>query len=178
MGRDDSWPATVPSVVLSLWYSLSEKATQKHPKWQNHTSYCESDGRFWIGKPGYQFEFPSNHMSMLLNFGDICVWWTDRWMDNADHYYGWSPHCGGLVHKGWLWLGAETYILICMDCKLTDFLYILFLAVVKQKVSSYILVWQVDVSLCGRYYSRFSCSTSKNSWFKDQLQSKTLSTFL
>jgi len=35
MGRDDSWLATVPSAVLSLQYSLSEKATQKDPKWRN-----------------------------------------------------------------------------------------------------------------------------------------------
>jgi len=50
MGRDDSWPATVPSVVPSLRYSLSQKATWKHPKWQNCTSDHESDSRFWIGK--------------------------------------------------------------------------------------------------------------------------------
>jgi len=39
MGRDDSWPASVPSVVPSLGYTLSEKAIQiKHPKWRNRTS--------------------------------------------------------------------------------------------------------------------------------------------
>jgi len=46
MGRDDSWPATVLTVVLTLWYSLSDKATQKHPKWRNRTSDRESDDRF------------------------------------------------------------------------------------------------------------------------------------
>jgi len=34
MGCDDSWPATMSSVVLSLRYSLIEKATWKQPKWQ------------------------------------------------------------------------------------------------------------------------------------------------
>jgi len=38
MGRDDSWPNTVPSVVPSLRYSLSKKATRKCPKWGNRTS--------------------------------------------------------------------------------------------------------------------------------------------
>jgi len=78
MGRDDSWPATVPSVVLSLRYGLSEKAIGKHPKWRNHTTDRESDGRFWIEKPGYQFELPSNHTSISFSFGDIRVWQTDR----------------------------------------------------------------------------------------------------
>jgi len=27
LGHDDSWPATIPSVMLSLWYSLSETTT-------------------------------------------------------------------------------------------------------------------------------------------------------
>jgi len=71
MGRDDSWPAMVPSVVPSLRYSLSEKATQKHPKWRNRISYRESHKRFWIGKPGSLFEFPSNHTFISLSFGDI-----------------------------------------------------------------------------------------------------------
>jgi len=46
MGRNDSWPATVASVVPSLRYSLSEKVTHKHPKWWNRTSDRESNGRF------------------------------------------------------------------------------------------------------------------------------------
>jgi len=32
MGRDDSWPATVPSVVPSLRYSLSEKSDPETPR--------------------------------------------------------------------------------------------------------------------------------------------------
>jgi len=57
MGRDDSWPASVHSLVPSLLNSLSEKATGKHPEWWNCTSDHESDGRFWLGKPGFLFEF-------------------------------------------------------------------------------------------------------------------------
>jgi len=53
-------------------------ATQKHPKWQNCTSDRESDGRFWIGRPGFVFEFPSNYMSISLSLGDIRVRQTDR----------------------------------------------------------------------------------------------------
>jgi len=99
MGRDDSWPATVPSVVLSLRCSLLEKASRKYPEWRNRTSNCESDGRFWIGKPRFQFEFPSNHMSISLSFGDICAWQRDRETDNADQYYSWPPHCGRTANK-------------------------------------------------------------------------------
>jgi len=53
---DDSWPATVHSVVPSLLIililiiyrpiGLLEKATQKQPKWQNRAFDRESDGRF------------------------------------------------------------------------------------------------------------------------------------
>jgi len=46
MGRDDSWSATVPSVVPFLRPSLSEKATREQPKWQNRTSDRESADRF------------------------------------------------------------------------------------------------------------------------------------
>jgi len=74
MGRDDSSPATVPSVVatgdcshgsihyvhkanrpISVW--MGEVSTWKHPKWQNRTSDRRSDGRFWIGKPGFLFPY-------------------------------------------------------------------------------------------------------------------------
>jgi len=114
MGRDDSWPTTVlivgpsgdcspwsihqPSRPISVW--MGEVSTRKHPEWQNRTSDRESDGRFWIGKPGFLFEFPSNQMSISLSFGnirsfgDIRLWQTDRRTDNVDHYYSWPPHCG------------------------------------------------------------------------------------
>jgi len=57
MGRDDSWSATMPSVVFSLRYSLSDKAIQKHPKWRNLTSDFESNGKFWIVKPQFLLSF-------------------------------------------------------------------------------------------------------------------------
>jgi len=65
--------------------------TRKHPKWWKRTSDRESGGRFWIAKPGFLFEFLSNHISISLSFGDIRVWQTDRRTDNVDHYYSW-PH--------------------------------------------------------------------------------------
>jgi len=74
------WQPQKQGIVRYLWrhfYSLSEKATQKHPKWQNRTSDREPDGRFWIGKPRFLFEFPSNHMSISLSSGDIRMWLTD-----------------------------------------------------------------------------------------------------
>jgi len=74
---------------------MGEVPTRKHTKWRNLTSDRESDGRFWIGKPGFLFEFPSNYMSVSLNLGDIRVWQTD----NADHCYSWPPHCGGPANK-------------------------------------------------------------------------------
>jgi len=42
------------------------------------TSDRKSDGRFWIWKPGFLFEFSSSHMFISLSFGDIRVWQTDR----------------------------------------------------------------------------------------------------
>jgi len=100
MERDDSWPATVPSVVLSLRYSLSKKMTWKHLKWGNGTSDRESDGIFWTGKPGFLFEFPSNHMSISLSIRDTQTdRQTDGRTDNADHHYSRPPHCGGPANK-------------------------------------------------------------------------------
>jgi len=72
MGCGDSWPTIVPSVV----------PTGDCSHWS-----IQSDGRFWIGKPSFLLEIPSNHTSILQSFGDICMWQTDRQMDNADHYY-------------------------------------------------------------------------------------------
>jgi len=74
MEHDNSWPTTVPSVVLSL----PEKATQKHPKWRNCTYNRKTDGRFWIRKSRFLFKFPSNHMSILLSFRHTRTWQTDR----------------------------------------------------------------------------------------------------
>jgi len=48
-----------------------------HPKWWNCTSDRESDGRNSIEKPGFLFEFPSNHTSVSLSFGDNSMWQTD-----------------------------------------------------------------------------------------------------
>jgi len=79
--------------------------TRKYPNWRNRTSDLESDRRFWMGfwieKPGFLFEFPCNHVSISLSFGDIRVWQTngDRQTDNTDHYYSWLPHCGGPANK-------------------------------------------------------------------------------
>jgi len=71
MGRDDSWPAMVPSVVptgdcfhWSIHYihkanrpisiRMGEVPTRKEtPEWQNHTSDRESDGRSWTVKSGF-----------------------------------------------------------------------------------------------------------------------------
>jgi len=47
------------------------------PKWRSRTSDCKSDSRFWIGKPGFLLEFPSNHTSISLSFKDIRMWQTD-----------------------------------------------------------------------------------------------------
>jgi len=41
-------------------------------------------------KPGFQFEFSSNHVSISL--WDICL--SQAETDNVDHYYSWPPHCG------------------------------------------------------------------------------------
>jgi len=41
----------------------------------------KSNGRFWIGKPGFLFEFSSNQTSILLSYEDICMWQTDGRMN-------------------------------------------------------------------------------------------------
>jgi len=102
MRRDDSWPATVPSVMptgdcshwsihyihkanrlISVW--MGKVPTRKHPGWRNRIEDRESDGRFWIGNPGFLFEFIS------LSFEDKPIRVSNRLTDNADHYYSW-PH--------------------------------------------------------------------------------------
>jgi len=60
---------------------MGEVPTRKHPKWRNRTSDRESDGRFWIWKPSFLFEFPSNHTSISLSFRDIHVWQSVRQTD-------------------------------------------------------------------------------------------------
>jgi len=79
--------STMPTVVPSLQYGLSDRVTRKHPKWRNQISDHKSDGRFWIGTPEFPFEYPSNHTSISFSFGDVCMWRTDGQTDNADHYY-------------------------------------------------------------------------------------------
>jgi len=61
MERDNSWPATVPSVVPSLRYSLSEKVTKNT---QNGATVLPIANLM-------AFEVPSNHASISLSFGDI-----------------------------------------------------------------------------------------------------------
>jgi len=116
MGRDDSWHAMEPSVVptgdcshwsihyihqpnrpISDWNG--EMPTRKHQKPRNRTSDRESDGRFWIGKPGLIFKFPSNHMSISLSFRDIRMWQTDRWTMQTITIAG-PPHCDRPANKG------------------------------------------------------------------------------
>jgi len=67
-----------PYEILTKWYTdrcpgaveMGEVQTRKHSKWRHRTSNSESDGTFWIGKPGFLFQFPSNHTSISLSFGD------------------------------------------------------------------------------------------------------------
>jgi len=89
---------------------MGEVPTQKHPKWWNCTSDGKSDGRFWIGKPGFLFEFPSNHTSISRSFGDMRKWRTDRQTDSADHYYSWPPHCDGPGNKVSLADACDTWL--------------------------------------------------------------------
>jgi len=78
MGRDDSWPATVPSVVptgdCSQWsihkanrpisLRMAKVPTRKHPEWRNRTSGRKSDGTFWIL---VKFSFYLNYATILVN---------------------------------------------------------------------------------------------------------------
>jgi len=90
------WDATIAGPQRLRDNACPKVSTKKCPKWRNRTSDRESGGRFWIGKPGFLFEFPTNHMSVSLSFRDICVWDTDWRTDNADHYYSCPPHCGAM----------------------------------------------------------------------------------
>jgi len=60
---------------------MGEVPTRKHPTWRNRTSDRESDGRFWIEKSEFLFEFPCNHTSISPIFGDKRVCQTDRQTD-------------------------------------------------------------------------------------------------
>jgi len=87
------WDVTIAGLsqcpVRCCLYGTYDPETPKMAESYFWSSGRESDGRFWIGKPGFLFEFPSNHRSISLSFKDIRVWRAD----NADHYYSWSPHC-------------------------------------------------------------------------------------
>jgi len=52
----------VDSLIASL---ILCTPTRKHSKWRSRTSDRESDSRFWIGKPGFLFVFPSNRTHQL-----------------------------------------------------------------------------------------------------------------
>jgi len=80
------WDVMIPGLPqCPVWCRLYSTVYQRkwpgHPKLQNRTSDPESNGRLWIGKPRFLFEFPSNHMSISLSFEDIRMWQTDRWTD-------------------------------------------------------------------------------------------------
>jgi len=90
VSADPFTTVTMPtSPFLSEWAKCQHG---NHPKWRNRTSDHESDGRLWIGKPGFLFEFPSNHMSISLHV--TCDRQTDWQIENVNHYYSWPPHCG------------------------------------------------------------------------------------
>jgi len=68
-----SYAPTMMNKQGIICHGTWRQPTQKHPKWWNRTSGCESDGRFWIGKPG----FLATIGLPRLVFGDIRVWQTD-----------------------------------------------------------------------------------------------------
>jgi len=95
IGRGDSWRANVPSVVPSLRYSLSEKATEKtrkHPKWQKRISDHESDADSESGSP---YSYSSFLVTIRLSRRVSEIFACDRRANNTDHHYRWPPHCGG-----------------------------------------------------------------------------------
>jgi len=114
MGRDDSWPATVPSVVptgdcshWSIHYIhsptgpfLSKRATCRPGNTQNGGAVL------LIGnmKSGFLFKFSGNHMFIFLSFGDIRVWQRD----NVDHC---TCHtCGSVMHFWFLVILKSRYV--------------------------------------------------------------------
>jgi len=70
--------------------SMGEVQTWKRPEWRNRTSDCESDDRFWIGKPGFLSKFTRNHRSISFGVGDIRVWHTHRRTDRRTDR--WTTH--------------------------------------------------------------------------------------
>jgi len=92
MGRDDSWPAMVPGVVASLRYSLSEKATQKYPKWRTVFLIANLMVDSELGSLASYLSFlVTIRLSRLV----LEILACDGRTDNKDHYYSWPPHCGG-----------------------------------------------------------------------------------
>jgi len=108
MGRDDSWHATVPSVVpigdcshwsihyihlanrpISVW--MGEVPTQKHSKRQTVLPIANLMADSESGNPSSYLRFiVTVGLSHLVSEIFVC----DRQTDNADHYYSWPPHCG------------------------------------------------------------------------------------
>jgi len=98
MGRDDSWPATVPSVVptadCSHWsihyihkanqpnFCLNwQSANPENPKWRNRTSGREFDGRFWISPVSCSRFLVTICLSRLVSEIFACDRQTDRQTD-------------------------------------------------------------------------------------------------
>jgi len=106
---------------------MGKVPTWKNPKWRNRTSDRESNSRFWIGKPSFLFEFPSNHMSISLSFGYIHIWQTDGWTDNADHCHSWPPGCSGPANKFIAAAKVRTYALVSSPQILLTFFLIFFI---------------------------------------------------
>jgi len=122
MGRDDSWPATVPSVVptgvtvptdLFITFTrptgpfLSEWAKCQPRNTQNGLTVLPIANLMAESESGSPVSYSSFlvNMFMSLSFADICVWQTDRRtdgrMDNVDHYYSWPPHCHEPANRSW-----------------------------------------------------------------------------
>jgi len=110
MGRDDSWLATVPSVVtvptdpfttftMPTGPFLFEWAKCQTANTQNGGTALPIANLVADSESGS----PSSYSRFIVTIGlprlVSEIFACDRQTDNADHYYSWPPHCGGPANK-------------------------------------------------------------------------------
>jgi len=105
VGRDDSWPATVPSVVPTGDCShtftsptgqfLSELAQCQLGNTQNGGTVLPIANLMADSESGSPSSYSRFIVTISLSRLVSEIFTRDRQTDNADHYYSWPPRCGG-----------------------------------------------------------------------------------
>jgi len=103
MGRDNSWPAMVPNVVVISFYFSEAVHTMMHTMYTRCQPGNIQNGGTILTVTNLMADSESGSLDYCSNFLVTIrlsrlvseIFACDGWMDNADHYYSWLPQCGG-----------------------------------------------------------------------------------